>query len=446
MELQARIGQRIRRRREELGMTQQELAGPELTRGFISQLEKGIVLPSLKSLELIAARLYKPVAYFLEETPASLPSEEQASRAILARALEVAACAGAGRAEELLGELSPVPIDRQAGNGTWSALEAAVLAVRVLSSLEKSGTDAPEQWQRALAGLRASPGWTREAGYALAARGLLLARQGRWADSVPPLEEAARLLAGSEGQETCLVQRITTCLAIAYARSGQEQRAAPMLRQALEEQRASRSAFMPVQVLLALGRCAASAHAWDEAAELVERAQSVARAIGATSDLAEVWEARAELARKTGRLSEAAQALSESARLWGETGQASDQGRVLARLSEILEASGRVPEALQQAEHALAVVDRGVERVRLLARMGRLVAREGREDEAKGYIDEALHLLQGHQGDPGLVREMALACSEVGRVLRSHGDHERAGELLARAVELYQQAGPVRGD
>ncbi|HEY8498753.1 MAG TPA: helix-turn-helix transcriptional regulator, partial [Limnochordales bacterium] len=68
MELQARIGQRIRRRREELGMTQQELAGRELTRGFISQLEKGIVMPSLKSLELIASRLYKPVAYFLEDS------------------------------------------------------------------------------------------------------------------------------------------------------------------------------------------------------------------------------------------------------------------------------------------------------------------------------------------------------------------------------------------
>lgn len=60
------IGQRIRARRRELGMSQLDLAGEQYTRGFISQIENGFITPSLKSLEYIAVRLGRPVAWFME--------------------------------------------------------------------------------------------------------------------------------------------------------------------------------------------------------------------------------------------------------------------------------------------------------------------------------------------------------------------------------------------
>lgn len=61
----ASLGERVRSARKTLGMSQAQLAGEELTKGFISQLESGLVRPSIRSLQIIAGRLGKPLDHFL---------------------------------------------------------------------------------------------------------------------------------------------------------------------------------------------------------------------------------------------------------------------------------------------------------------------------------------------------------------------------------------------
>jgi len=61
----ASLGERVRTARKALGMSQAQLAGEELTKGFISQLESGTVRPSIRSLQIIAGRLGKPLDHFL---------------------------------------------------------------------------------------------------------------------------------------------------------------------------------------------------------------------------------------------------------------------------------------------------------------------------------------------------------------------------------------------
>ena len=63
------LGERVRAARKELGLSQAQLAGDELTKGFISQLESGLVRPSIRSLQVIATRLAKPLDYFLGDEP-----------------------------------------------------------------------------------------------------------------------------------------------------------------------------------------------------------------------------------------------------------------------------------------------------------------------------------------------------------------------------------------
>lgn len=66
------LGERIRSRRKELRLTQSQLAGKDLSKGFISLVETGRTKPSIETLMLLAARLQKPVGHFLEEdTPLS---------------------------------------------------------------------------------------------------------------------------------------------------------------------------------------------------------------------------------------------------------------------------------------------------------------------------------------------------------------------------------------
>jgi HTH-type transcriptional regulator, quorum sensing regulator NprR len=66
------LGERIRGRRKELGLTQAQLAGADLSKSLISIIETGRTKPSIKTLTLLAERLRKPVGYFLErDTPLS---------------------------------------------------------------------------------------------------------------------------------------------------------------------------------------------------------------------------------------------------------------------------------------------------------------------------------------------------------------------------------------
>lgn len=61
-----KLGDKIRLLRKELKMTQTELAGNEMTKSMLSQIENNSAMPSMKNLQYLAARLGKPVSYFLE--------------------------------------------------------------------------------------------------------------------------------------------------------------------------------------------------------------------------------------------------------------------------------------------------------------------------------------------------------------------------------------------
>ncbi|HKP53164.1 MAG TPA: helix-turn-helix transcriptional regulator [Chloroflexia bacterium] len=67
------LGNRIRRMRQEKGMTQEALAGDDFTKGYVSALERGAVRPSLKALDIFANRLGVPITHFLStsQEPAS---------------------------------------------------------------------------------------------------------------------------------------------------------------------------------------------------------------------------------------------------------------------------------------------------------------------------------------------------------------------------------------
>lgn len=55
---EAPVGRRIRARRRDLGLTQTDLAGPEYTKSFISQIEGGYADPSLDTLRFLGRRLH----------------------------------------------------------------------------------------------------------------------------------------------------------------------------------------------------------------------------------------------------------------------------------------------------------------------------------------------------------------------------------------------------
>ena len=62
-----KVGEKIKKLRKELNLTQTELAGKEMTKSMLSQIENNISNPSIKTLQYIADKLNKPISYFLED-------------------------------------------------------------------------------------------------------------------------------------------------------------------------------------------------------------------------------------------------------------------------------------------------------------------------------------------------------------------------------------------
>lgn len=69
------LGEKLRQARLEAGLSQRQLCGDAITRNMLSLIEHGNAKPSMDTLKCLAARLGKPVSYFLEEDALASPNE-----------------------------------------------------------------------------------------------------------------------------------------------------------------------------------------------------------------------------------------------------------------------------------------------------------------------------------------------------------------------------------
>jgi tetratricopeptide (TPR) repeat protein len=72
------MGRRIRRARQELGLSLSAVAGKDFSRSFLNQVELGTARPSVRNLQIIAERLNRPIEYFLQDHELSLTAIELA--------------------------------------------------------------------------------------------------------------------------------------------------------------------------------------------------------------------------------------------------------------------------------------------------------------------------------------------------------------------------------
>lgn len=70
------LGEKLLKARQEAGLSQRQLCGDVITRNMLSQIEHGTARPSMDTLRLLAARLGKPVSFFLEEEAVMSPNQE----------------------------------------------------------------------------------------------------------------------------------------------------------------------------------------------------------------------------------------------------------------------------------------------------------------------------------------------------------------------------------
>ena len=61
------LGEKIKKARMDMGLSQRQLCGEMITRNMLSQIESGKAGPSMTTLQYLAGQLGKPISYFLEE-------------------------------------------------------------------------------------------------------------------------------------------------------------------------------------------------------------------------------------------------------------------------------------------------------------------------------------------------------------------------------------------
>lgn len=429
------LGDKIRIARKSLKLTQEALAGSTFTKSFISQVEKNITRPSLKSLRVIAERLGKPVSYFLEEDsdvpPA--PEHDQVDNLIalgqqLTRKSEWSAALDALR--QALTFCPPHDPARR-GRIHYHCSFALSKLHRYQESLA-SITHAISDFQLANAG------W-EEANACNVAAAICAEDLGERAKAVEHLERALFVIDGEKLDDPYLLIRVLVNLGINCAHLDRLDEVVAYCDRALDLMKTKGDFFKYGEICHTLGYVYEHRGEIDKAIESTERAFKFYEAIGDAAGQAQSLLNLAILYSQTGELKTAEQRFQEAAdraiSLDGAT-KASLFPRVLLEFADFDLSQGHYRAALQKLQQARqATPGKGImlEIHRKQARVHELL---GDLSEAIMELQSALTLLSGKE-DKGLV--VADICSDLGRLYGVTGDMARANEYLLRSVDLYRR-------
>ncbi len=377
------LGERVRSARTASGLTQTQLGDPHFTRAYVSAIELGKIRPAMKSLEFIAAKLGKSVAYLLEEEGERRKGEER--RLKRAQAMQLVA---EGRADEAVAILQPFLIDSR-GAERASMLRALGRA----------------HWEA-----------------------------GRGSKAVPILEEALRFYLATNDVEGVARTRAQLGMALHLLMSYAE--AAEQLEMALVAlvRGEVRDQLFKVHVLHNLGLTFFQRGDFETALQHFERAAAEGSDIGDDKWTASLYAAMGMSRLELGDFESAITYLHKSETLFESIRNKSRAAEIRLHTARTLHALGHNARAIETINSARAAA--------ILANNLNLAARidvnKGLMLQDMGEIDEALDLLRGAVTSADELGEPALrvqARTGLGRVLKNV-DPSLAEHYLRQAVDL----------
>lgn len=440
------LGEKIRAVRKRLKMTQQELAGDEFTKSFISQLEKNEANPSLKSLQIIAKRLNKPVSFFLDESveESDLATESDSPR--ISKLLEMARRArAAGDTDEAVAY-----VEEALSICSEESYHQHGLCLELLGSIlldqGKYGEAVPHL-QNAVEDLQLA-GEIERALQTQNALGVAQYRHGDIATARETWEAAIALLHQEAVCNQQLELRLMVNAGIALADLGELDRAAGFLAQGMDLSAQTDNFYRYGDICMSLAHIFAQEHRTLEAVALTERALDFFRAINRLESALQACTDLAVYNRSLGHYDKAYAYLKEGAILaeqlggrskalanhyyeWGETLLANEDDRKLPQAAECF----RKALALHHSPSVDAKARRGLAEVCL---------RQGETDQALQELKIAVSLLEeemsGAEADRYDHRALlADIYSRLGELCTEQGNLQEANRYLTRSVKLLKK-------
>ncbi|HHT26138.1 MAG TPA: tetratricopeptide repeat protein [Firmicutes bacterium] len=422
------LAKRIKERRLQLGLTQREVAGDDFTRGFISQVENGIIDPSLKSLEIIAKRLGTTTAAFLQDAS---PAD---SGDILSELRKLAELRDNGDHEAAL-ELA-LRINETAADQPDTHL---VATVRYALGWSYYQTNRYEEAARVLEEASAT---FRHAGDLLAAsKALNTAATACY--FVPQMDEAIRLYKAALRIQDDLFGnmedklRINVNLALAYVANHDYDRALPLLQKVLDLENRYSDFYRIGDIYMALGIVYRHLGRYEHSADSYKKAIGIFQNIGdplrvahSTLNLGITYTELKDFAMAKQAFNEAKATYADK-QLKENVANANAELAWVAWLEEDVETADKLS--------ALALDDLGPckEKGRMLILRGRILDKQGHPEDALASYMAGYKLLDS-LGKSALV-DATDSCFEIGNLLLRLNRADEASQFLIRAATAYRE-------
>ncbi len=415
------LGERVRAARHQLGLSQAQLAGDELTKGFISQLESGLVRPSIRSLQVIAGRLGKPLDYFIGDEPLAANKRLAFHRVAAETAAELRDWDEVRRNAGIALEQSPDPIERA------HVLHLLARAEGAARSYERTFELVSEAL--ALVEVAADASLVAQLLYV---RGTAYGHLGQLGAATEAFETARDLLEKHEIADPRLRSRIVASLATAYRRLNRTSKAISAYQDALAAASRGSELTGAARILMGIaathydsGELDTAIATYRRALELFQRVADIDFELNAMQSIATV---QLESGDVQGSKPSAERAMSRALEV-GNSHWAAVAEVILARIAL---KEGRADDALRMAKHAETILrDAGdeIQRADALGAIGAAHEALNKAAEADRAYGRSIDLYTS----VGDFADRSGMAAEYARVLRARGEVDKAFEMLELA-------------
>jgi HTH-type transcriptional regulator, quorum sensing regulator NprR len=424
------LGERIRARRKELRLTQSQLGGAELTKGFISLIEKDRAKPSIETLILLAKRLQRPIGYFLEE---GAPLGRRALATLLGLSWARLKQGEIAQAEEAFAEARTIAQQQDDKNAEAEACCGLGSAQAALGRFD----DARENVERArdLAAEIQEPRHLARISHVLG----LIAYHRRDLSAAREhfLDAHRRIQAGGE-PDVSLAGALLLNLGNTYQESGVHEEAARWYREALTLLEPTQDLRRIGLVHAQLGAAQRDAGRPEAALSHLARAEHIFELLEDIRLLAQARTSMGVMLLERGDVRDAIEQLRSSLHIRQQLGDDAGRARTLTELARALVATG----ALAEADETLGEADRVARRLKDAGEAARITLVRARLTRAQGHSTEAVrHYKQAIASFESLEMrtDLGAAANELGEFLIEQKRPSDAAPYLARALRELRQ-------
>jgi tetratricopeptide (TPR) repeat protein len=415
------LGERVRSARRDAGLSQSQLAGDELTKGFISQIESGLVRPSIRSLQHIASTLGRPLDYFIADEP--LAATKRATFHRLA-------------AEAAAERLDWPAAEEEATSGLAVASDVAERAtfLRLLANAALNQGRREEAFDRVTQGLALLDVTKQPLDVArlLYVRGLAYGDAGQLVASTEAFEQVRDIVERYEILDPRLRSRVAVALGTTYRRLGRTTKAIASYEVALATASRANELKLAAQGFMGIAVSHYDAGELDGAISSYERALELFERVADTSFELHVRQSLASIHFQQGHVAQArdladrtiVRAAEVGDEHWGAVAQVV-RARVLLSEGDAAEAK----RSARQAERVLAAVGDQIQRAHALRVVAAASEVLGETADADRAFKLAIELLSSIDDRA----DLSLAASEYSKVLRARGSIDEAFAMLELA-------------